>query len=203
MASLRAVPVLPLLLALACTAQPQEEAAPPTTEVATPPATAPDLGTPEGKMASAQSAAPSGVSANATLAEIGADGQMHVLKEGSNGWVCVADIKLPDGKAQGPMCADSQWQSWFQGYMERTPPKVTALGVSYMEKGGATASNTDPFAETPGSGGQWIDDGPHLMIVVPDPKMLDGFPTDPASGQPYVMWKGTPYAHLMVPISGN
>jgi len=26
-------------------------------------------------------------------------------------------------------------------------------------------------------------------------------PTDPKSGGPWVMWKGTPYAHVMVPVS--
>jgi hypothetical protein len=31
--------------------------------------------------------------------------------------------------------------------------------------------------------------------------MLDAFPTDPKSGGPWVMWKGTPYAHLMVPVA--
>ena len=25
-------------------------------------------------------------------------------------------------------------------------------------------------------------------------------PTDPNRGGPYVMWKGTPYAHIMVPV---
>ncbi len=29
------------------------------------------------------------------------------------------------------------------------------------------------------------------------------FSTDPHNGGPYVMWKGTPYAHLMVPIGSR
>jgi hypothetical protein len=40
------------------------------------------------------------------------------------------------------------------------------------------------------------------MILVPDPKMLEGISTDPQSGGPYVMYKGTPYAHIMVPVAG-
>jgi hypothetical protein len=40
------------------------------------------------------------------------------------------------------------------------------------------------------------------MILAPA-AMLDAFPTDPDSGGPYVMWKGTPYAHLMVPIGSR
>ena len=38
------------------------------------------------------------------------------------------------------------------------------------------------------------------MILVPNPTMLDAFPTDPHNGGPYVMWQGTPYAHVMVPL---
>jgi hypothetical protein len=42
---------------------------------------------------------------------------------------------------------------------------------------------------------------PHLMVLFPDPKLLEAYSTDPGSGGPWVMWKGTPYAHLMVPVS--
>ncbi len=40
------------------------------------------------------------------------------------------------------------------------------------------------------------------MIIVPDVEMLAGLPTDPHSGGPWVMYKGTPYAHIMIPV-GN
>jgi hypothetical protein len=39
------------------------------------------------------------------------------------------------------------------------------------------------------------------MMVFPDSKTLDGLPTDPNAGGPWVMWKGTPYAHLMIPTA--
>jgi hypothetical protein len=29
---------------------------------------------------------------------------------------------------------------------------------------------------------------------------LSALPTDPNNGGPWVMWKGTPYAHIMVPV---
>lgn len=44
---------------------------------------------------------------------------------------------------------------------------------------------------------------PHMMVIVPDPSMLGAFSTDPESGEPYVMWKGTPYSHLMVPVADH
>jgi hypothetical protein len=39
------------------------------------------------------------------------------------------------------------------------------------------------------------------MVLFADPKSLDVYSTDPKSGGPWVMWKGTPYAHLMVPVA--
>ena len=39
------------------------------------------------------------------------------------------------------------------------------------------------------------------MILVPDKAMLEGISNDPNSGGPYVMWKDTPYAHIMVPVA--
>ncbi|EOK5967445.1 hypothetical protein ACM6XU_001918 [Vibrio parahaemolyticus] len=50
---------------------------------------------------------------------------------------------------------------------------------------------------------QWIVEGPHLMIITPDQALLDSLPTDPSYGGPYVMWKGTPYAHIMIPVGAR
>jgi hypothetical protein len=38
-------------------------------------------------------------------------------------------------------------------------------------------------------------------VLTSDPKLLESLPTDPYSGGPWVMWKGTPYAHIMVPTA--
>ncbi|MDG1390029.1 MAG: hypothetical protein P8L70_03970 [Halioglobus sp.] len=32
-------------------------------------------------------------------------------------------------------------------------------------------------------------------------ELLEGIPTDPSGGGPYVMWGDTPYAHIMMPVS--
>lgn len=39
------------------------------------------------------------------------------------------------------------------------------------------------------------------MILTPDAALLDTLPTDPNAGGPWVMWKGTKYAHIMVPTA--
>ena len=72
-----------------------------------------------------------------------------------------------------------------------------------MLQGDAYVSDTGPYATDPNNGHTWVQEGPHLMILVPNPTMLDAFPTDPHNGGPYVMWKGTPYAHLMIPVGSR
>jgi len=62
-------------------------------------------------------------------------------------------------------------------------------------------SNTDPFATAPAPDNQWVVSPGHVMVLFPDPKALDAYPADPKAGGPWVMWRGTPYAHLMVPVS--
>jgi hypothetical protein len=39
------------------------------------------------------------------------------------------------------------------------------------------------------------------MVIVADTGQSEGLPTDPNSGGAYVMWKGTPYAHIMIPVA--
>ena len=87
--------------------------------------------------------------------------------------------------------------------MEKAPLEVKEFSVSYMLAGEGDAigvSNTDPFATEPTDDNDWIKEGPHLMIVVPDAKALEGLSTDPKDPV-YVMWKGTPYAHIMVRVA--
>jgi hypothetical protein len=82
----------------------------------------------------------------------------------------------------------------------RNPSRPTKVGIAYMMAGDTGASNTDPYAESPTAGNQWVVEGPHIMMILPDSAQLEGLPTDPNTGGAYVMWKGTPYAHIMVPV---
>ena len=99
------------------------------------------------------------------------------------------------------MCLDRQWQNWLQAFTNKTTPRITGAGVAYMLRGDKGASNTDPFATGPTATNQWIVSPAHIMVLFEDATTLDAFPTDPMNGGPWVMWKGTPYAHLMVPVS--
>ena len=39
------------------------------------------------------------------------------------------------------------------------------------------------------------------MVLLPDTRMLESYPGEVSASGPYIMWKGTPYAHLMVPVA--
>ena len=101
-----------------------------------------------------------------------------------------------------PMCMDSEWMEWADAWANRKEFEADKLGISYMLAGDEGASNIDPYAEGPTDDNEWIREGAHLMILAPA-EMLEDYPTDPDNGGPYVMWKGTPYAHLMVPIGSR
>lgn len=122
----------------------------------------------------------------------------NVLREGTSTYVCFPTPAQLQGTA--PMCLDEPWRAWGDAWMNKKPFETSRLGISYMLAGDEGASNTDPYAEGPTADNEWIVEGSHLMIIVPDPAMLEGIPTDPQNGGPYVMWKGTPYAHVMVPV---
>ena len=49
---------------------------------------------------------------------------------------------------------------------------------------------------------QWIESGPHLMMLPRDLSSLDGMDDDFNSGDPYVMFPGRPGAHVMIPVRG-
>ena len=151
----------------------------------------------EAKIENALSAAPVAIAEHAAVV----DWDQAVLREGSNGWTCLPNPPTITGNA--PMCLDGQWLKWAHAWVSRTEPEITGVGLAYMLAGGVDASNTDPYASEPAPGEDWVLSGPHVMIIVPDTKMLDALPTDPHSGGPWVMFKGTPYAHIMMPAASE
>jgi len=127
-------------------------------------------------------------------------GEMRTLREGTNGFWCMPDSPATPGP--DPMCGDANSMEWAMAWIGKKEPPEGKVGFMYMLTGGDTAaSNTDPFATKPEEGNNWIETGPHVMIVNAM-DMMQGYPTspDPDTSQPYVMWAGTPYAHLMIPV---
>ena len=145
-------------------------------------------------IAHARSAAPDAVSADATIV-IGGE----VVAEGSNGWTCLPEVMAGD---QAAVCIDGTWGEMMGAVGAKAPYAATGVGISYMLQGdppGGGVSNSDPYHEDPPSADDYVETGPHLMIIVPK-ELLEGITDDPSSGGPYVMWGDTDYAHIMVPV---
>jgi hypothetical protein len=148
---------------------------------------------------SAESAAPAAVSSAATIYGFDEAGQMVTLREGTNGWWCMGDN--PASPGADPMCGDANSMEWAMAWMGKTEPPKGKVGFMYMLAGGSDSSNTDPYAMEPAAGNHWITTAPHVMVVNAMDVMA-GYPdsADPDTSMPYVMWPGTPYAHLMIPV---
>jgi hypothetical protein len=96
---------------------------------------------------------------------------------------------------------DANAGAWAMAWIGKKTPPADTVGVIYMLAGGTDASNTDPYAQKPTAENAWIETGPHLMVVGSQ-DVLKGHPSgaEPDTKAPYVMWAGTPYAHLMIPV---
>lgn len=150
-------------------------------------------------IASAEKAAPPALAKHASIAAIGTDGKMRMLRQGINGYTCMPDD--PTSPGPDPMCVDANAMAWLEALLAHQPPPEGRPGIMYMLAGGSDASNTDPYASGPKADNHWIATGAHVMMVGAK-GALQGYPrgADPDTSQPYVMWPDTPYEHLMLPV---
>ena len=156
--------------------------------------------TDEEMIQNAMSAAPEAVAGDATIVGFDAQGNMRTLREGTNNFTCMADN--PQSPGNDPMCLDENGMAWAHAWMTKAQPPEGKVGFGYMLQGGSDASNEDPHATEPAEGGEWVDTGPHVMVFNAG-DMVQGYPSqkeNPDTSQPYVMWPGTPYEHLMIPV---
>jgi hypothetical protein len=144
--------------------------------------------------ARAMTAGPPEIVHDATIVRT-VNGVMQTLKKGTNEYTCTVAVT-------GPMCMAPIAMEWVQAWQTHTPPP-DKLGFVYMLNGDTGMSNTDPWAPRQERGNHWVKTGAHVMIVGSDVKKMTGFPRtpDPDPTKPYVMWPGTPYEHLMLPVS--
>lgn len=153
-----------------------------------------------GMMESAMSAGPAEITENATIQ----DWEGNVLREGSNGWTCLPDN--PESSGTDPWCVDAVWLGFIASLVAGEEPSYTSVGVAYMLAGDTPVDN-----EIVGMGGcmEGRDDtcveglGAHLMMLIPGENGLAGYSADFKAGGPWIMWPGTPYQHLMVPLEGS
>ncbi len=153
------------------------------------------------------SAAPSYIGDFATV--IGGNGE--ILREGTNGWICQAGNPRPyprDGWKSAheamPACHDEEGMKWMMAFAEGKTPNLIRDTYMWMLHGDVGEDNLVPgvLNENESTPEQWIESGPHLMLMPKDPESLKNFTTDFRKGEPYVMFPGTVYAHLMIPVEG-
>ena len=146
----------------------------------------------QAKIARAMSAGPAEVAKSARIVDTNEHGTV-VLREGNNGFTCMPGN--PRVVGDPPMCADAaamQWSADFKAH--KAKPTNTAPGIVYMLAGATQRSDTDPYDTT----SRPIPIGPHWMIMWPfDPKAT-GLPTTHKPTGAYIMWAGSPYAHLHI-----
>ena len=145
------------------------------------------------RIARAMSAAPPDIAKDATIVEPNFLGKITVLRAGTNGFTCMPGD--PTKVGQPAMCEDEASMQWSKDFAEHKPkPTNTVPGITYMLAGATQRSDSDPYDTT----SKPIAIGPHWMIMWPfDPKTT-GLPTTHKKTGAYIMWAGTPYAHLHV-----
>ena len=145
-------------------------------------------------LAKVKTVAPEEVVAKATIV-MTLDGKERSLQTGTNGFTCMIS---PDGT---PLCADENGMAWNAAVRSKTDPP-NKIGFIYMFAGDNGTSNHDPYQRATHQ--HWVQTGPHVMIVGPAVREMVDYPrtadvSDPT--QPYVMFPGTPYEHLMLPAA--
>lgn len=155
----------------------------------------------EPRVRRARLSGPEHVTKDATVAEIAADGNMTVLVQGTNEWVCTPGNENKIGDP--PMCMNPMGMRWMMDAMQGKPkPTNTAPGMIYMLCGATQRSNTNPADKTSPA----IPIGPHWMITWPFNAAANGLPTTVRDKGAWVMFAGTPYGYLHVcgdPWEGN
>jgi hypothetical protein len=143
-------------------------------------------------LAKVKTAAPEQIVAKASIVMM-QDGKSHSLQTGTNGFTCQIS---EDGT---PLCADENGMAWMNAVASKSDPP-NGIGFIYMSAGDTGTSNNDRRAAHL----HWVQTGPHLMIVGPKAREMLCHPVSvdvPDPTQPYVMFPGTPYEYLMLPLT--
>ena len=143
----------------------------------------------------AEAGAPDRISAQAAVVRMEPSGKTSAVRPGNNGFTCTL---LPD-ESHTPLCADQKGLAWFTAAMSNQPKPPTTGGVGYMAKGSEHYEMSDGhIVMKPAAGTKTVKEPPHWMLLTPLDTARTGLPAHPNAGGSYIMFAGTPYAHLMV-----
>ncbi len=163
----------------------------------------PSLGYAQGGMSNAQfttlaeSGAPADIASKAAVARIDPKTKtVTQVRAGTNGFTCSV---IPDG-TDAPFCGEKNAWAWFAAAFTGQPkPPNTEPGISYMMQGGVhyeTAGGNIMMEKAANT--KDVKEPPHWMLMWPIDAATSGLPTRPNASGVYIMFAGTPYAHLMV-----
>jgi hypothetical protein len=126
----------------------------------------------------------------------GADGKLTESKKSTNGFTCIPTVmNLPD---PDPMCMDAAVQQWMNDLIDGAPkPTNTVPGIAYMARGGSHFEKEGKVVMG-GDGAKTVKEPPHWMLMWPFDAEATKLPTAPNVSGVYIMFEGTPYAHLMI-----
>jgi hypothetical protein len=128
------------------------------------------------QMARAIAAGPKEITAQARIMGIDAQGNRIVLREGNPDFICQPG--KPQFVAQPASC-----------YTTNSKPRVTYMLAGATQR---SISDRDDKTSTP------LAVGPHWMIMMPFDAKATGLPVTYSDTGAYIMWAGTPSAHLHI-----
>ena len=150
-------------------------------------------------IANAKSAAPEAIAAAASVIAFDANGKPRTLHKGTNNFTCIPDD--PTNPANDPSCMDENGLAWVMAWIGKTEPPEGQGRLRLHAPGRHDPEQCRPVRHATARGGGWMQEPPHVMIF-----NYGGAQDYPKPGeapdmtQSWVMWAGTPYEHLMLPV---
>lgn len=145
----------------------------------------------------AESGAPAAISSKAAITRLDAKGNATTVRTGTNGFTCIVGVP---GDPDAPFCGDQNAYTWIVSAASGQPkPTNAAPGIAYMAQGGMHHETpTRDVVMMAGANTHPVKEPPHWMLMWAFDPAASGLPTKENSGGVYIMFAGTPYAHLMI-----
>jgi hypothetical protein len=80
---------------------------------------------------------------------------------------------------------------------------TSVIGVAYTMAGDPLLNIDNPLETDPNDGGVWRQERAHIMLLFPDMNVVADLPRNPFAGGPYIMWRGTPMEHVILPMEAK
>jgi hypothetical protein len=147
-------------------------------------------------VALAESAAPTAIGSKATIAKFDAKGNLTTVRAGTNDFTCIVGVP---GAPDSPICTDKNATRWMVDAASNKPrPTNPAPGIAYMAQGGTHFENASGESVMDPKGAKAVKEPAHWMIMWPFTPESSGLPTKENGAGSYIMFAGSPYAHLMI-----